>query len=50
MKSKKRKDKETLTSVLKEMAQPRFAESARKEEEDAKHEVTGHTSDQDSER
>jgi hypothetical protein len=40
VKSKKQKDKETLTSVLKEMAQPRFAESARQEEEDANHEGT----------
>ena len=39
VKSKKQKDKETLASVLKEMAQPRFAESARKEEEDANHEA-----------
>jgi len=30
-KSKIQKDKETLTSVVKEMAQPRFAESAPKE-------------------
>ncbi|MGD0963260.1 MAG: hypothetical protein ABSA57_05085 [Candidatus Acidiferrales bacterium] len=40
LKSKKQKDKETLTSVLKEMAQPRFAKSARKEEEDANHRGT----------
>jgi hypothetical protein len=38
LKSKKQKDKETLASVLKEMAQPRLAKSARKEEEDANHE------------
>ena len=44
VKSKKQKDKETLTSVLKEMAQPRFAESARKEEEVAGHRGTGRAS------
>jgi hypothetical protein len=38
LKSKKQKDKETLASVLKEMANPRLAKSARKEEEDANHE------------
>jgi hypothetical protein len=30
-KSKRQKDNETLTRVRKEMAQPRFAESARRE-------------------
>jgi hypothetical protein len=45
--SKKHKDKETLASVFKEMAQPRFAESARKAEEDANHEFTKHASNQD---
>jgi hypothetical protein len=37
VRSKRQKDKETLASVLKEMGQPRFAESTRKEEEDANH-------------
>ena len=50
MKSKKQKDKEALTSIFKEMAQPRFAESARKEVEGANHKVTKHTDNQDSER
>jgi len=31
-KSKKQRDQETLASVTKEMAEPRFAESGRKEE------------------
>jgi hypothetical protein len=48
MKSKKQKDKETLTSVMKEMAQPRFAESARKEEENANHEGTKSATNQHS--
>ena len=50
IKSKKQKDKETLDIVFKEMAQPRFAESARKVEEDANHEVTKHSNNRDSER
>jgi hypothetical protein len=33
-------DKATLASVTKEMAQPRFCESARTEEEAANHQVT----------
>jgi hypothetical protein len=37
---RKQKDKETLTSVLKEMAQPRFAKSARKKEEETNGERT----------
>ncbi len=49
-KSKKQKDEDTLASVLKEMAQPRFAESARKEEEDANHKVTEQRQQQDVER
>jgi hypothetical protein len=36
-KSKRQKDKETLTSVVKEMTQPRFAESARKQLQDTHH-------------
>ena len=53
--AKKKKSKEasasaTLASVTKEMAQPRFAESARKVEEDANHEITKHTNNQGSER
>jgi len=39
---KKRKEKSTLASVVKEMARPRFAESCRKEEEEANHRVTKH--------
>ena len=41
-KSKKQKDKATLARVAKEMAQPRFAESCRKEEEEANHRVRKH--------
>jgi hypothetical protein len=41
-KSKKQRDKATLASVTKEMAEPRFAESARKEEEEASHRVMKH--------
>jgi hypothetical protein len=33
-----------LASVTKEMARPRFAESARKEEEEANHRATKHAS------
>jgi hypothetical protein len=40
-KSKKESARATLASVTKEMAQPRFAESARKQE-DANHHVTAH--------
>lgn len=40
-KSKKESAKATLASVTKEMAQPRFAESARKQE-DANRHVTAH--------
>ena len=39
-KSKKETARATLANVTKEMAQPRFAESARKEEEEANHERT----------
>jgi hypothetical protein len=39
-KSKSRKDKATLARVTKEMAWPRFVESARKEEVDAHHQAT----------
>jgi hypothetical protein len=42
--SKKRQDKATLARVTKEMARPRFAESARKEEEEANHRVNKHES------
>jgi hypothetical protein len=41
-KSKKQSDRETLDRVTKEMARPRFAESARKEEEEANHRLTKH--------
>jgi hypothetical protein len=41
-KSKKQEDKATLASITKEMARPRFAESARKEEEEANHRVMKH--------
>ena len=50
IKSMKQTDRETLASVFKGMAQPRFAESARKVEEDANHEITKHTNNQGSER
>jgi len=40
-KSKKQRDKATLASVTKEMAEPRFAESAR-EEEEANHRAMKH--------
>jgi hypothetical protein len=43
-KSKKQSDKKTLDRVTKEMARPRFAESARKEEEEANHRLTKHDS------
>jgi hypothetical protein len=39
-KSKKQSDRKTLDRVTKEMARPRFAESARKEEEGANHRLT----------
>jgi hypothetical protein len=39
-KSKKLRDKAALAAVTKEMARPRFAESARAEEEAAGHPVT----------
>lgn len=47
--TKKKKSQEefaraTLASVTKEMARPRFAESARKEEEEANHRVAKHES------
>jgi len=41
-KSKRQKDHETLTSVRKEMAQPRFAESARKVLQNANEVETEH--------
>jgi len=41
-KSKDKKNKATLARVTKEMAQPRFAESCRKEEEEANHRLTKH--------
>jgi hypothetical protein len=41
-KSKKERDKATLAAVAREMEQPRFAESARQEEEAAGHQVTSH--------
>jgi hypothetical protein len=43
-KSKKQSARATLASVTKEMAQPRFVESARKEE-DANHHDTEHPID-----
>jgi hypothetical protein len=36
----KKLDRAALVSVTKEMARPRFAESARKEEEEANHRAT----------
>jgi hypothetical protein len=42
-KSKKQSDHKTLDRVRKEMSRPRFAESARKEEE-ANHRLTKHDS------
>jgi hypothetical protein len=42
--SKKESARTTLASVTKEMAQPRFAESARKEEEE-NHHVTAQLTD-----
>jgi hypothetical protein len=44
MKLKNKKDKARLARVAKEMAQPRFAESCRKEEEEANHRITKHQS------
>jgi len=41
-KARKNKDKATFGRVVKEMAQPRFAESCRKEEEEANHRLTKH--------
>jgi hypothetical protein len=41
-KSKRQRDKATLASITKEMAAPRFAESARKEEEELNHRVMKH--------
>jgi hypothetical protein len=38
-KSKKELDKAALAAVAKEMGQPRFAESARREEEAAEHQA-----------
>ena len=43
-KLKKQCDPKTLDRVTKEMAQPCFAESARKEEEEANHRLTKHAS------
>jgi hypothetical protein len=42
--SKKQKDQATLVRVKKEMARPRFVESARKEEEEANHRANKHHS------
>lgn len=51
-KSKKQRDEKTVASVVKEMARPRFAESAReeeeKEQEEASHRLTKHQSFLDS--
>jgi hypothetical protein len=41
-KSKKQRDKATVASVTKEMAGPRFAGSARRQEEEANHGVMKH--------
>jgi hypothetical protein len=41
-KSKKQSDRETLDRVTKEMARPRFAESARKEDEEANYRFMKH--------
>ena len=43
-KLKKQSDPKTLDRVTKEMARPRFAESARKEEEEANHRLVKHDS------
>jgi hypothetical protein len=43
-KSKKELSKSTLARTTKEMARPRFAESARREEEDANHRTMKHDS------
>lgn len=43
-KSKKQSARATLASVTKEMARPRFPESARKEEEEANHRLAKHDS------
>ncbi len=43
-KSKKKTARATLASVTKEMAWPRFVESARKEEEEANHRIAKHES------
>jgi hypothetical protein len=43
-KSKEQRNRKTLASVTKEMARPRFAESARKEEEEVNHRVAKHDS------
>jgi hypothetical protein len=40
--SKKELDKAALAAVAKEMEQPRFAESAREEEEASGHKLTNH--------
>ena len=47
-KSRKESDKAILASVMKEMAEPRFAESSRKEEE-AAHGVRGYDSSKNTE-
>jgi hypothetical protein len=41
-KSKKERDSAALAAVAKEMEQPRFAESAREEEEASGHKLTNH--------
>jgi hypothetical protein len=44
LKSRKKFARSTPASVTKEMARPRFAESARKEEEEANHRAMKHDS------
>jgi hypothetical protein len=43
-KLEKQRDKKTLAEVVKEMARPRFAESARKGQEEAEHRAMKHDS------
>jgi hypothetical protein len=43
-KSKKKRRNKALASISKEMAQPRFAASARKDEEEANHRAMRHNS------
>jgi hypothetical protein len=44
LKSRKKFARSALTSVAKEMARPRFAQSARKDEEEANHRAMKHDS------